>query len=91
VGWALGELELAPTWPGHAWLVTLALTSQILGWLLISIALPRVPPALTSIVLTLQPVAAVVLARRRSRARAGALIGRRAEIAARALSSSDLT
>jgi drug/metabolite transporter (DMT)-like permease len=34
----------------------------VLGWLLISIALPRVPAALTSVVLTAQPVASVVLA-----------------------------
>jgi drug/metabolite transporter (DMT)-like permease len=61
-GWALGELELAPTWPEHGWLVTLALTSQVLGWLFISIALPRVPAAVTSVVLSLQPVASVVLA-----------------------------
>jgi drug/metabolite transporter (DMT)-like permease len=61
-GWALGELELQPTWPAHGWLVALALSSQVLGWLLISIALPRVPAALTSVVLTLQPVLAVVFA-----------------------------
>jgi drug/metabolite transporter (DMT)-like permease len=61
-GWALGELQLEPSWPEHAWLVTLAVTSQVLGWLLISIALPRVPAALTSVVLTAQPVASVVLA-----------------------------
>lgn len=61
-GWALGELELGLTWPAHAWLITLALTSQILGWLFISIALPRVPAALTSVVLTFQPVMSVGLA-----------------------------
>jgi drug/metabolite transporter (DMT)-like permease len=61
VGWALGELDLRPTWPAHAWLVILALTSQVLGWLLISYSLPRVPAALTSVVLTLQPVGAVML------------------------------
>jgi drug/metabolite transporter (DMT)-like permease len=61
-GWLLGELELRPAWPAHGWLVALALSSQVLGWLLISIALPRVPAALTSVVLTLQPVLSVVLA-----------------------------
>ena len=60
-GWLLGELELRPTWPEHAWLVILALTSQVLGWLLISGALPRAPAALTSIVLTVQPVMSVLL------------------------------
>ena len=62
IGLPLGELELVPSWPAHAWLVTLALTSQALGWLLISISLPRVPAAVTSVVLTLQPVMAFVLA-----------------------------
>jgi drug/metabolite transporter (DMT)-like permease len=61
-GWALGELELAPTWPAHGWLVSLALTGQVVGWLFIAAALPRVPAALTSVVLTFQPVLAVALA-----------------------------
>ncbi len=60
-GALLGELELAPSWPAHGWLVTLALTSQVLGWLLIAIALPRLPASLTSIVLTVQPVGSVLL------------------------------
>jgi drug/metabolite transporter (DMT)-like permease len=62
VGALLGELRLEPTWPEHAWLVILALTAQVLGWLLISVALPRVPAALTSVVLTVQPVMAVGVA-----------------------------
>jgi drug/metabolite transporter (DMT)-like permease len=61
-GALLGELDLRPTWPAHGWLVALALSSQVLGWLLISVALPRVPAALTSVVLTLQPVLSVVFA-----------------------------
>lgn len=62
VGWALGELDLEPSWPAHGWLATLALTSQVVGWLLIAAALPRAQAAVTSVVLTLQPVMAVVLA-----------------------------
>lgn len=62
VGAGLGELELAPTWPGHGWLVVLALTSQVVGWLLIAAALPRLPAALTSVTLTLQPALSVVFA-----------------------------
>ena len=61
-GWLLGELELRTSWEAFAWLVTLALTSQVLGWLLIAAALPQAPAALGSVVLTLQPVAAVLLA-----------------------------
>ena len=61
IGAVLGELELGLTWPEHGWLVALALTSQVLGWLLITGALPRAPAALTSVVLTLQPALSVVL------------------------------
>ena len=60
-GLAVGDAELAPSWPEHAWLVTLAITSQVLGWLLITVSLPRLPAALTSVTLTIQPVGSVVL------------------------------
>ncbi|MCW2783456.1 MAG: EamA/RhaT family transporter [Marmoricola sp.] len=61
VGALLGELRLEPTWPAHGWLVLLALTSQVLGWLLITSSLPRLPAALTSVLLTIQPVGSVLL------------------------------
>ncbi len=60
-GAVLGEVDLVPSWPAHGWLVTLALTSQVLGWLLIVLALPRLPASLTSVVLTVQPVGSVIL------------------------------
>jgi drug/metabolite transporter (DMT)-like permease len=60
-GFAVGEADLAPSWPAHAWLVLLALTSQVLGWLLITVSLPRLPAALTSVTLTIQPVGSVIL------------------------------
>lgn len=60
-GVLLGEADFAPRWPAHGWLVTLALTSQVLGWLLIALALPRLPASLTSVVLTVQPVGSVLL------------------------------
>jgi drug/metabolite transporter (DMT)-like permease len=61
-GLLVGDAHLVPTWPGHAWLVTLALTSQVLGWLLISVSLPRLPAAVASMLLTIQPIGSVVLA-----------------------------
>jgi drug/metabolite transporter (DMT)-like permease len=61
IGAVVGDLDLVPSWPAHGWLVTLALTSQVLGWLLISASLPRLPAALTSILLTIQPVGSVIL------------------------------
>ena len=50
-----------PTWPAHGWLLLLALSSQVLGWLLITVSLPRLPAALTSVTLTIQPVGSVLL------------------------------
>jgi drug/metabolite transporter (DMT)-like permease len=60
-GLIIGDVDLAPSWPAHAWLVLLALSSQVVGWLLISMSLPRLPAALTSVLLTVQPVGSVIL------------------------------
>lgn len=61
-GVVVGDVDLVPSWPAHAWLALLALTSQVIGWLLISVSLPRLPAALTSVLLLIQPVGAVALA-----------------------------
>ena len=61
-GLVIGDADLVPDWPGAGWLVTLALTSQVFGWLLITTSLPRLPAALTSLLLTVQPVGSVALA-----------------------------
>jgi drug/metabolite transporter (DMT)-like permease len=61
-GVIIGDADLVPDWPGAGWLITLALTSQVLGWILITISLPRLPAALTSLLLTVQPVGSVALA-----------------------------
>lgn len=55
-------VEWSFEWPGHGWLIVLALTAQVAGWLLISSSLPRLPAAVTSVVLLLQPVGAMALA-----------------------------
>jgi drug/metabolite transporter (DMT)-like permease len=60
-GAMLGEVDLVPSWPAHGWLALLAVTSQVLGWMLISVSLPRLPAALTSVLLLVQPVGAVAL------------------------------
>ncbi|HET7636466.1 MAG TPA: DMT family transporter [Candidatus Limnocylindria bacterium] len=62
MGLPLGEVDLVPTWPAHGWLILLALSAQVVGWLLISVSLPRLPAAVTSVLLTAQPVASVLLA-----------------------------
>lgn len=61
VGLPLGEVDLVPTWPAHGWLILLGLLVQVVGWLLISVGLPRLPAAITSVVLTVQPVGSVLL------------------------------
>lgn len=62
IGFAVSDLDLTPSWSATGWLVVLALSSQVLGWLLISSSLARLPAVMTSILLTLQPVCAVVFA-----------------------------
>ena len=62
IGAVVGDLDLTPSWSAQGWLVLLALSSQVLGWLLISISLPRLPAVVTSISLTLQPVCSVLFA-----------------------------
>jgi len=60
-GVAIGDIDWTPGLESQAWLVLLALSSQVLGWLLISVSLPRLPALLTSILLMLQPVSTVFL------------------------------
>jgi drug/metabolite transporter (DMT)-like permease len=60
-GVALGDADFVPSWPAHGWLATLALTSQVVGWLLIGASLPRLPAAIASLLLTLQPVGSIIL------------------------------
>lgn len=61
-GLVIGDARLVPTWPGAGWLITLALSSQVLGWMLIGASLPRLPAAMTSVLLTVQPIGSVALA-----------------------------
>jgi drug/metabolite transporter (DMT)-like permease len=56
------DLDLTPALEAVGWLIALALSSQFFGWLLISISLPRLPAALTSVMLTFQPLCSVVFA-----------------------------
>ena len=62
IGLVLGNLDFTPPLEATFWLIVLALTSQVVGWLLISISLARLPTALTSVLLTLQPLLAVLFA-----------------------------
>ena len=62
IGLAIGNLDWTPDWKAQGYLLLLAWSSQALGWLLISITLPRLPAALTSVLLTFQPVLSVLFA-----------------------------
>jgi drug/metabolite transporter (DMT)-like permease len=62
IGAAVGDLDLTPSWAAQGWLIVLALSSQVLGWLLITISLPRLPAVVTTVSLTLQPVCSVLFA-----------------------------
>lgn len=56
-----GDGGLVPSWPAHGWLLLLALGPQVVGWLLITSALPRLPVTVSGLLLLLQPMIAMVL------------------------------
>ena len=60
-GLVSGTIDLTPGWEATGWLVLLAISSQVLGWMLISVSLPALPAALGSVLLLVQPVGAVAL------------------------------
>jgi drug/metabolite transporter (DMT)-like permease len=61
-GLAFGGLQLAIPWHSLRWLLVLAVSSGIVGWLLITSSLPHMPASLSSLLLLLQPALAMVLA-----------------------------
>jgi drug/metabolite transporter (DMT)-like permease len=61
-GFIVGDFDPWPSLPGHAWLVVLALSAQVAGYLFINVSLPRLPSVVTSLLLLTQPVATVILA-----------------------------
>ena len=60
-GGVTGTLDLTPGPASLGWLALLGLTSQSLGYLLISLSLSRLPAVLTSMILLVQPVMTVGL------------------------------
>lgn len=61
LGPVAGGFDPLPWWPAHGWLIVLAVVVQVLGWMLITYALPRLPAALAALLLLFQPVGAMVL------------------------------
>jgi drug/metabolite transporter (DMT)-like permease len=62
LGLVFGGLSLSPSLPSLGWLALLAALSQTLGWLLITSTLPKLAASASSLILLLQPAAALVLA-----------------------------
>lgn len=62
VGEVGGDLDLTPGSASLFWLAMLGVTSQSVGYLLISVSLPRLPAIVTSIILLSQPVMSMGLA-----------------------------
>ena len=61
----LSSIDIEPidfsfTWPGHGWIILLAVSCQVIGWIAITYALPRLPAAHTSFAILLQPVLTIL-------------------------------
>lgn len=61
LGLALRDFRLGPAWPALGWLVLLAMGSQVVGWLLITMSMPRLPAWLVSSLLLVQPAGSLAL------------------------------
>jgi drug/metabolite transporter (DMT)-like permease len=48
-------IEFGFTWPAHGWLLALAIGSQVIAWLMITYALPRLPAVETATIILIQP------------------------------------
>jgi len=60
VGLPTHKLDLAPSLPSLGWFALLALIGQVVGWLLIAGALPRLAASTGATMMLLQPVGSVV-------------------------------
>lgn len=54
--------SLAPSWPSHGWLLALALSAQVIGWLIITYVLPTIEAWESSMMLVLEPALTVLWA-----------------------------
>ncbi len=62
-GVLLSDISFRPEWPAHGWLLAAAVLVQIVGWMAIAAALPRLPALETSVLILLQPVGALLWSR----------------------------
>jgi drug/metabolite transporter (DMT)-like permease len=61
LGVVLHDYRLGPPWPALGWLAALALTSQVIGWLLITVSMPRLAAGMIGALLLIQPAGSVAL------------------------------
>ena len=61
LGLILDDYRLGPAWQALGWLALLALTSQVIGWLLITVSMPRLPAGIIGALLLVQPAGSVAL------------------------------
>ena len=61
LGFVLHDYRLGPAWPALGWLALLALTSQVIGWLLITVSMPRLAAGMIGALLLIQPAGSVTL------------------------------
>nr|MDQ2814984.1 DMT family transporter [Actinomycetota bacterium] len=64
LGLALRDFHLGTdpvSWSAFGWLALLALTSQVVGWLLITVSMPRLPASMIGVLLLVQPAGSVAL------------------------------
>lgn len=60
IGLIRGGIDFSFSWPQHGWLLALALGPQVVAWLLIGYALPRLPAAETATIVLLQPALTMI-------------------------------
>ena len=59
---ALPGSSIGRPWPALGWLAVLAVSSQVVGWLLITVSMPLLKASVLGAILLVQPVGSVVLA-----------------------------
>ena len=59
---ALPGFAIGRPWPALGWLAVLAVSSQVVGWLLITVSMPLLKASVLGAILLVQPVGSVVLA-----------------------------
>jgi drug/metabolite transporter (DMT)-like permease len=61
LGLVLNDYRLGPAWPALGWLALLALTSQVIGWLLITMSMPGLQAGMIGALLLVQPAGSIAL------------------------------